>query len=378
MDVTLAGTGGPAGWPEPGCLCGSCSLARHARLARDPTEILIDGKLRIRFPRGSGDDTDPSAGHAGTGHAGTGAIDWQLAGSAAGYVAEALPGGLAITAPDTSRLLCASGPGAAPQPPADSAPYQVVLLDLLGDPAQLGLLRRRGLVTDTTAVAAIHLDHRVSSQHELARRCGLWRATPASDGDRLAGPAGAAPRPWRVLLLGGARSGKSAEAERRLAAEPDVTYLATGGRAAADDPEWAARIARHRARRPAWWHTVETTDIAAALRVTTGALLIDSIGGWLAAVLAECGAWRHPPDDPAIDPAVRDRLAGRIAELVAAWRRCPGHVVAVTDEVGAGVVPATSSGRVFRDELGHLNQILAAQSEEAALVVAGRVLPLPG
>jgi adenosylcobinamide kinase / adenosylcobinamide-phosphate guanylyltransferase len=98
-------------------------------------------------------------------------------------------------------------------------------------------------------------------------------------------------------------------------------------------------------------------------------VLIDGIGTWLAAVMDECGAW----DDPAGSPAA---MAARTGELVRAWRQASGYVVAVSDETGLGVVPATPAGRRFRDELGRLNQMLAAESEEAELVVAGRVLPL--
>ena len=78
-------------------------------------------------------------------------------------------------------------------------------------------------------------------------------------------------------------------------------------------------------------------------------------------------------DDRGAGPA---ELADRIAELIGAWRQTSAHVVAVSDETGLGVVPATPAGRLFRDELGRLNQALAAESEETELVVAGRVLPL--
>jgi adenosylcobinamide kinase / adenosylcobinamide-phosphate guanylyltransferase len=181
--------------------------------------------------------------------------------------------------------------------------------------------------------------------------------------------------PWRVLLLGGARSGKSEQAELRLAGEPGVTYVATGpvGMPGGDlgDPEWAARVAAHRARRPAWWRTEETTDLARVLAgVTRGALLIDGIGTWLAAAMDECGAWDGSAGSAAL-------LADRIAALAGAWRQTGAHVVAVSDEAGLGVVPATPAGRRFRDELGRLNQLLAAESEEAELIVAGRVVPLP-
>ena len=183
--------------------------------------------------------------------------------------------------------------------------------------------------------------------------------------------------PWRVLVLGGARSGKSEQAELRLAGEPDVTYVATGpvGRGGSGDGrgpgdrEWAARVAAHRARRPAWWRTAETTDLAGVLAGARGALLIDGIGTWLAAAMDECGAW-----DGSADSA--GQLAARIAGLVGAWRQTGAYVVAVSDEAGLGVVPGTPAGRLFRDELGRLNQMLAAESEEAELVVAGRVVPL--
>jgi adenosylcobinamide kinase/adenosylcobinamide-phosphate guanylyltransferase len=95
-------------------------------------------------------------------------------------------------------------------------------------------------------------------------------------------------------------------------------------------------------------------------------VLIDGIGTWLTAVLDECDAWGGE----------REKLTGRITELIEAWRQARVLVVAVSDEAGMGVIPATSAGRVFRDELGRLNQALAAESEESELVVAGLALPL--
>ena len=134
-------------------------------------------------------------------------------------------------------------------------------------------------------------------------------------------------------------------------------------------------MAAHRARRPAWWRTVETTELARVLASARGALLIDGIGSWLAAVLGECGAWAG--DGTGEEWAAR--LEARTGELVAAWRQTLAYVVAVSDEAGLGVVPATPAGRVFRDELGRLNQRLAGESDEAELVVAGRIVPLaPG
>jgi adenosylcobinamide kinase/adenosylcobinamide-phosphate guanylyltransferase len=226
-----------------------------------------------------------------------------------------------------------------------------VLLDLAGRPEHLGLLRHRGAVTAATEVLAVHVDHRVSSVRELERRMGWWRR-----------PRGG---PYRTLLLGGARSGKSAQAELRLAADPSVTYVATGV-LRDDDPEWTARIEAHRQRRPSWWRTVETADVAPLLRTATGTVLLDGVGTWLAAVMDACGAWE---DVAAVRP--------RVEELVEAWRGTEARVVAVSDEVGLSLVPSGAGGRAFRDVLGGLNQRLAAESEETALVVAGRVVDLP-
>jgi adenosylcobinamide kinase/adenosylcobinamide-phosphate guanylyltransferase len=179
-------------------------------------------------------------------------------------------------------------------------------------------------------------------------------------------------RPRRVLILGGARSGKSAEAERRLRDAAVVTYVATGG-SRAGDAEWAERVAAHRARRPAHWRTVETTDVAAALRRATGAVLVDCMALWLTRVLDECGAW----DDTAWRTgSARAALSARVDELLSAWRSAAADVVAVSAEVGLGVVPETPAGRRFRDELGQLNQRLAAESDEVLLVVAGRAVRL--
>jgi adenosylcobinamide kinase/adenosylcobinamide-phosphate guanylyltransferase len=261
-----------------------------------------------------------------------------------------------------------------PEPAEGTSAYDVAFLDLLGDAAQLGWLRARGLITAGTDTRVAFADHRVASEAELTRRCGFWRVGRVGDGDVVSRPRsvlkdldlGVGAR--RVLVLGGARSGKSERAELRLAGEPEVTYVATGSDGAGD-PEWAARVAAHRARRPAWWRTAETTDLAGVLRTARGAVLIDGIGTWLAAVMDECGGW----DGGAAGLA---RLAARTAGLVSAWRQADAYVVAVSDETGLGVVPATPAGRLFRDELGRLNRALAAESEEAELIVAGRVLSL--
>ena len=170
----------------------------------------------------------------------------------------------------------------------------------------------------------------------------------------------------RVLVLGGSRSGKSAHAEALLDGRDDVVYLATAG-GSADDAEWAARVAAHRARRPAGWTTLETTAPSELLR--GGAVLVESVTTWVAALMDETGVW-----DDVDGEAARGRLAARCDALVNAWAMTPAHVVAVSDEVGLGVVPETRSGRLFRDVLGEVNQRLAGTADEVWFVVAG--LPL--
>jgi adenosylcobinamide kinase/adenosylcobinamide-phosphate guanylyltransferase len=261
-----------------------------------------------------------------------------------------IPGGYDVHTPRGHRVLVATAPGARPEPPSPGR-YDGVLLDLVGDPSHLGWLRHTGAVTEDTLVEAVQVDHRIASPAELERRMRHWRRTVRG--------------PWRSLILGGARSGKSEEAERRVLANPLVTYVATGVMHA-DDPDWRARIAEHRARRPSWWDTAETIDLAGLLRKASGTLLIDGLGTWLTAMFDALGAWDYPR---AVEP--------RIEELVDAWRRTGAYVVAVGDEVGLSIVPHTASGRAFRDALGRLNQRLAAESEDAALVVAGRVVELP-
>jgi len=314
MNIDLLGTAGPHGWPLPDCPCASCSALRAAGTHVEPTRLLIDG-------------VSPEA-----------------------CTTLPVPGGYDIESPGGEHLLMAGGPGQCPEP-VPGRRYDAVLLDLAGRPEHLGRLRHEGAVTPVTAVHAVHVDHRLRSPAELERRLRWWR-TPRQG-------------PHRTLLLGGGRSGKSAEAELRLAAEPDVTYVAT----AADRPgdaEWADRIAAHRDRRPPWWRTAETTDLAGVLATARGAVLIDGLGTWLAAVMDATGAWETP-----------DAVRGPVEDLIESWRTTRSHVIAVTDEVGLSLVATTRSGRLFSDLLGRLNQSLAAESEEAALVVAGRVVDLP-
>lgn len=175
----------------------------------------------------------------------------------------------------------------------------------------------------------------------------------------------------RTLITGGVRSGKSRLAEDLLAESPTVTYLAPGpipDRLA--DPEWADRIDAHRARRPAGWITVETTDLSGAIGAAPGAVLIDCLGTWVTAVVDQLGAWDEPL------ARWQSRFDHHLDTLVTAWVAAPGPLVAVTNEVGWSVVPEHRSGRTFRDLLGIVNQRVAAASDDVLLVVAGRVLRL--
>jgi adenosylcobinamide kinase/adenosylcobinamide-phosphate guanylyltransferase len=170
----------------------------------------------------------------------------------------------------------------------------------------------------------------------------------------------------RVLVIGGARSGKSAYAETLVGGQPAVTYVATAP-PQPDDPEWAARVAAHKLRRPTTWATVETTDLVSVLAHPargSAPLIIDSMTAWLTAAMDEAGSWTG-------DNSAHERLRDSTDALVAAWSSGSAPVIAVTDEVGQGVVPPTPSGRLFRDELGQLNQRLAMSASVVWLLTAG-------
>lgn len=160
-----------------------------------------------------------------------------------------------------------------------------------------------------------------------------------------------------TLVLGGARSGKSAVAERLAAAlVPPMTYVAT---AAVDvgDPDHVARVAAHQARRDPRWTTVEAVGpaLVVALRSTAGHALVDSLGTWVTA---------HAD------------LRPDVAALCAVLRTRTADTIVVSEEVGLGVHPSSELGRTFRDALGVVNVAVADAADRVLLVVAGRVLPL--
>src|SRR5690606_6627525 len=154
------------------------------------------------------------------------------------------------TGPDGARVLYAhpeADPAGGPAPACD-----LVLIDVLDRPGRLGDLRRRGVAGERTLVVAVGADHRVTGEAELARRLAMWGVLAVPDGTvlhvrpgevrvhrpgggpQVAEPGGRAAAPRRTLLLGGSGSGKSAEAELRVAALPEVVYVATGPSAEGD------------------------------------------------------------------------------------------------------------------------------------------------
>lgn len=162
------------------------------------------------------------------------------------------------------------------------------------------------------------------------------------------------------LIIGGARSGKSALAEHRaIDSGLDVVYIAT---AAAGDGEMAQRIEHHRARRPAHWRTVEEAlALATTLRAEAAPqrlLLVDCLTLWLTNLLL----------GPGLEPE-RQQLLDTLPTL-------PGRVILVSNEVGWGIVPINELARRFADEQGRLNQSVAALCQRVTLVAAGLPLEL--
>jgi adenosylcobinamide kinase/adenosylcobinamide-phosphate guanylyltransferase len=156
-----------------------------------------------------------------------------------------------------------------------------------------------------------------------------------------------------------------------LAAEPSVTYVATAY-PPGDDDEWSERVRLHRARRPTHWRTEETVDLVGLLAADGGPLLVDCLTLWLTRVMDAADAW----DDAAWAATGDKEVSEAIEALVRAWRSTRRRVVAVSNEVGQGVVPATAAGRRFRDRMGLLNATLAAETEDVRWCVAGRVSAL--
>ena len=169
-----------------------------------------------------------------------------------------------------------------------------------------------------------------------------------------------------TMILGGARSGKSTFAER-LASERGTAVLYVAA-AEAGDEEMAARIAAHRAARPAHWHTLEAPRaIGPAIRsaeVQAPVVLIDCITLLASNVIAPL------PEPIAYEDAER-ALNAEIDGMLAAYADSDAEWIIVSNEVGLGLVPPYPLGRVYRDALGKANQRLATVADEVLFMVAG-------
>ncbi len=198
-----------------------------------------------------------------------------------------------------------------------------------------------------------------------------------------------------ILVLGGARGGKSTFAERLAehhAASGDgrVGYLATSE---TNDPEMAARVAAHRAARPAAWATVECPlEVAAAVRSTAAAtgtrvFLLDCVTFWVSNLLFAGGDLGGTMPEGLgnfdktfipreVEQAAAARINAAVDELLDAVAGTGATLIAVSNEVGLGVVPEYPIARLYRDELGRANHRLADAADEAYLLVAGIPLDL--
>ncbi len=199
------------------------------------------------------------------------------------------------------------------------------------------------------------------------------------------------PQDHLFFVTGGARSGKSTFAERLAAqlAEPlagCVAYLATSE---TNDPEMAQRVAAHRLRRPRTWGTVECSiEVPAAVRAAATAapagqvFLLDCVSVWVSNLLFAGGdlGGTRPGDEfnydkslltAAQERAASARVSAAVDDLLAALAETGAILVAVSNEVGMGVVPEYPLARIYRDQLGWANQRLAAAADRVFLCVAG-------
>jgi adenosylcobinamide kinase/adenosylcobinamide-phosphate guanylyltransferase len=174
-----------------------------------------------------------------------------------------------------------------------------------------------------------------------------------------------------TLILGGARSGKSAYAQKLAAGRgASVLYVAT---AEAGDGEMADRIAAHRAERPAHWKTLEAQrQVGDAIRLNRGEaniILIDCLTLLASNVII-------PLPEPVTAQAAESALNAEVDDLLAAYAGSQAEWIVVSNEVGLGLVPPYPLGRVYRDALGRANQRLAAEADEVLFMVAGLPLKL--
>ncbi len=188
-----------------------------------------------------------------------------------------------------------------------------------------------------------------------------------------------------ILVLGGARSGKSTFAEQRAreVGGDNVLYVATSE---VKDEEMRQRAIKHRQSRPAAWQTLEAPlGVGEAIRQAgdgARAILIDCLTVLAAnRLVAATGDYSDPFDDPQhdpFDPAIEAAVVAEVEAIVACARDLPAEVIVVSNEVGMGVVPPYELGRAYRDVLGRANQVLARHADEVTLLVAGIAMPVKG
>ena len=292
-----------------------------------------------------------------------------------------------IASDDGSRLFYAADTGPLPETTVEmirDARFTTVLieetfgtytehntghLDLATLATEVARLREIRAITEQTDVIAVHLSHHNPVGDVLNRHLAELGVRTVPDGSHLGRSA------MRVLVTGGARSGKSHHAESLLAHAGAVRYLATAP-TAPDDLEWQQRVLAHQQRRPTTWQTIETVDIAAELmKDDPRPVLVDCLTLWLMSVMDHHKIW-----DTSVGSAERrsamSAIDQDIANLVEAVRTTRVSTVLVTNEVGSGIVPDHESGRLFRDILGRLNTSVGAACDRVDLVVAGRVITL--
>lgn len=174
-----------------------------------------------------------------------------------------------------------------------------------------------------------------------------------------------------ILLLGGARSGKSKKASDIARNHEEVIYLATG---VPTDEEMEDRITRHKQDRPESWETIEEPvkvgEVLESLESDSfsGAIILDCLGFWLSNTMRQAN-FEGPGE-------LEDFVQLKVAEELGSAREADFELIVVSNEVGMGVIPESPEGRKFRDALGRANQVVGRLAEEVYLMVAGFPLQL--